>query len=508
MSQRPFKADHALLSLLLLTASASRIEARPAEPRSVPVVSPARPDSRAVTLKSLANAVQTWKASGQPLVRPGAGVKAQRADFQSVPSITDASGRALVLRGLNMGNKQAPYIPDMTDADFATLESWGVNTVRFLILWAGIEPQEGVYNDAYLDSVEPFLDMAARHHVQVILDMHQDVYGEMFWQDGSAKWACPEELTKGKHPYRQWWLAYASPQVNNCFSWFWHNAGIQAHWIEAWRRAAERLGNHPAVIGFDLFNEPWPGYDLNPSFEPELLQALYEKVIPVLQAEAPEAWVFFEPWVLRDYFVPSFLTPMPFERIAYIPHFYSLQMELTGAYSGTGADVVNWVSHIQGEAADWNVPFIVGEYGGDSNGEGIGDLINYFNNAMDAANTGGMLWFFGKNDGGYSVLMSDGSEKSWMIEPLVRPYPRAVAGSLSSYEWAPDTRRFELYYTHDALVTAPTEVAVPSRLFPNGFDLSLSDTTHMQSHYDATSGILTLTDSGATGARSVVVSGL
>ena len=92
-----------------------------------------------------------------------------------------------------------------------------------------------------------------------------------------------------------------------------------------------------------------------------------------------------------------------------------------------------------------------------------------------------------------------------MVSPLVRPYPRAVAGTISSYQWSPEQGRFELFYAHDALITAPTELAVPSRLFPQGFTLTVSDATHMTSVYDATSGILTISDTGASGARSLVL---
>ncbi len=412
------------------------------------------------------------------------------------PAIVDAEGRTLVLRGINLGKKYPPYVPDVTEEDFDKIASWGFNTIRFLILWAAIEPEPGVYDDAYFDRVVPYLDMAHERGIQVILDMHQDVYGEMFNHDGAPEWACPDRLVAGFENRSEWYLDYFTRQVMACFTLFWENSSLQDHFIEAWRRAAEHLGNHPAVIGFDLFNEPYPGFNWSPRFEPEQLQPFYERLIPVLRDEAPQAYIFFEPWVFRDYFVPTFLTPMPFDRLVYFPHYYSPPMELASTYLGEFDQVQRWVRTVAWEARELGVPFAVGEYGGNTRGTGIDDLLAELNNALDAQRTGGMYWEYGKGDGGFVILNSDGSEKDWILDVVCRAYPMRTAGTLSWYTFDTETGRLDMEYVHEAAIEAPTVIAAPARVYPDGPEIYVSDPDTMAVEFDPTTGRVYVLDTG------------
>ncbi len=463
--------------LLLMVAWVPPSTASPAEGSRVPATAPVR--------------------LVEGLSRPDAGVQATASTSSAdTPAILDAEGRTLVLRGINLGKKTPPYLPDVDETDFDTIASWGFDTIRFLILWAAIEPRSGDYDESYLDRVVPYLDMAYDRGLHVILDMHQDVYGEMFNHDGAPEWACPARLVDGFENRPEWYLDYFTRQVMACFTLFWESASLQDHFIEAWRLAAERLGNHPAVIGFDLFNEPYPGFNWTPRFEPEELQPFYERLIPVLQAEAPEAYVFFEPWVFRDYFVPTFLTPMPFPRLVYFPHFYSPPMELTSTYYGYFNEVQRWVASVGREARVLGVPFAVGEYGGDSQGDGIAELLGAINEALEQAGTGGMYWEYAKSDGSYAILNADGSEKGWILDEVCRAYPMAVAGALSWYDFDTSTGRLDMEYVHEATIEAPTVIAAPKRIYPDGPEVVVSDPETMVVTYDPEFGRVYVTDTG------------
>jgi endoglucanase len=63
----------------------------------------------------------------------------------------------------------------------------------------------------------------------------------------------------------------------------------QARTIEIWRRLAERYKDEPAVLGYDLLNEPLPnGYEaLNPRLEP-----FYKKLVAAVRAVDPEHVIF------------------------------------------------------------------------------------------------------------------------------------------------------------------------------------------------------------------------
>ncbi|HSN81459.1 MAG TPA: hypothetical protein VLS88_02680, partial [Polyangiales bacterium] len=73
-----------------------------------------------------------------------------------------------------------------------------------LIFWDAIEPEPGVYDQDYLTRWEDRLDWYAEAGVWVVLDMHQDVYSQVFCCDGAPEWAV---RTDGI-PYEQqevWW---------------------------------------------------------------------------------------------------------------------------------------------------------------------------------------------------------------------------------------------------------------------------------------------------------------
>ena len=72
--------------------------------------------------------------------------------------VTDAEGRALILHGANVSSaaKSTPdHLPLQTEADIERMGygDWGMNLSRFLIQWQQLEPEPGVYDDAYLDAV-------------------------------------------------------------------------------------------------------------------------------------------------------------------------------------------------------------------------------------------------------------------------------------------------------------------------------------------------------------------
>ena len=75
-------------------------------------------------------------------------------------SLRDKLGRHLILHGVNVVYKIAPYIPDMetfdsqnslTDTDIQNLTDWGFNFVRLGVMWEAVETAPGVYNHTYLD---------------------------------------------------------------------------------------------------------------------------------------------------------------------------------------------------------------------------------------------------------------------------------------------------------------------------------------------------------------------
>src|SRR2546430_14020101 len=64
----------------------------------------------------------------------------------------------------------------------------GFAHVRFLLTWEAIEPQDGVFDDAYLATVRQELDWLAARGIRAIVDMHEDQFSRRFGGDGFPEW--------------------------------------------------------------------------------------------------------------------------------------------------------------------------------------------------------------------------------------------------------------------------------------------------------------------------------
>lgn len=210
----------------------------------------------------------------------------------------DMRGKTLILHGINVANKDPKegYMGDFGASDLDSIRSWGMNCIRLVILWDGLEPEPGKINNSYLERIAKVVELAKRRGIYVLLDMHQDLYSVKF-SDGAPAWAT---LDEGK-PYteeRVWSDAYATSEaVQTALDHFWANApgpdgiGLQDHYAHVWRAVATRFADEPDVVGYDLMNEPPPGADYA-----RARQAGMEAVLQALAkrdgAKAPDARQF------------------------------------------------------------------------------------------------------------------------------------------------------------------------------------------------------------------------
>jgi endoglycosylceramidase len=241
-------------------------------------------------------------------------------------------GRAVILRGVNLSGaqKSPPYLDSKSEADYQRVRTdWGMNAIRFLMTWAAVEPDDGRYDDAYLDNVAMRLDWAQASGLSVVLDMHEDVYGEGFGFDGAPRWACDASRYTAFMPQTPWYLNTLDPNVEACVDDFYTQK--KDRFVAAWRHVAERLGKSPAVIGFDVLNEPeWGTYSIF-DFEQDRLTPLYRDVVHAVRAAAPGWVAFLEPSSSRNAGIATGLTAFDFPDVMYAPHAYD-----TGAESGAG----------------------------------------------------------------------------------------------------------------------------------------------------------------------------
>ena len=207
----------------------------------------------------------------------------------------DVENRELILNGINLIVKDAArgYTCAIPESDFLKVKQWGFNVIRLGIIWDGLEPEPGVYNEEMFRCIDERIRLASEQGYYVMLDMHQDLYSVKY-SDGAPEWATLTD--KLSHQTGAVWSdAYLiSPAVQTAFDHFWDNTpasdgiGIQDHYAELWKKIAERYADEPAVIGYDIMNEPFIGTQAQ-AFFPTMVEAYMGIYMEEIQAAGLQA---------------------------------------------------------------------------------------------------------------------------------------------------------------------------------------------------------------------------
>lgn len=405
----------------------------------------------------------------EPAPQDPAPLPTERAGWRVVAGHLQApDGRVAILRGANVAgeHKTPPYLDRSRAEDYERLRSiWGLNAMRFVMTWAAIEPAPGRYDEAYLDGVATRLRWAREAGLAVILDMHQDVYGEGFGFDGAPRWACDEARYRAFVPREPWFLNSLDPNVQACVDAFFTDEDTLRRFTAAWEHVAQRFAAEPAVIGFDVLNEPsWGSYAVA-RFDADRLQPFYERVVAAVRRQAPGWVAFLEPCASRNIGFSTRLQPFSFADVVYSPHSYD-----SAAESGSGFDparrtaLLDTVAELRQEATSLGAALWIGEYGGIPEHAGYAAYMQAEYDAAAAQSAGSSYWSYGRG-GGYSMLDTDGRERPAVLAALVRPYPERVAGTPAGSRYDPDTRTFLFRYRPDPGLRLPTELSIPERIF-------------------------------------------
>lgn len=428
---------------------------------------------------------------------------------QQARYITDAQGRALILHGINSSSSAKDpatgHMPWVTEADVQQeTVDWGFNFVRLLVFWDGIEPEKGVFDEAYLDAVEARVNWYTARGAYVMLDMHQDIYSHAVGGNGAPDWATVTlgwELLSLDFPSMPWWVKNIDPAVIAAFVNFWqydNYAYLQDHYIQSWQKVAARFKDHPGVIGYDLMNEPHAGDLLKAAkftFEPDWLKGLYDRLIPALRDVDPDKWIFYEPQSLAVNFgMSSRLPPINDTRngekhLVYAPHLYPFSLHEGIAYNLIDKQQMrDWNRHRVAELNAHQVPLLVGEFGGSDSTAGF---LEYVDDATAMLDHMSGSWAYWSNDPGSWGLLDAAGKENPKVNHLVRTYPRAIAGEPVSFAFDSDTHRFSLEFNRKPGVTGATEIFVPARHYPQGFFLKTNDaTSDWRYEWDASRQIL------------------
>ena len=421
--------------------------------------------------------------------------------------ITDARGRVVVLHGTNMVFKRPPYAPDATgfgDDDAAFLAAEGFNTVRVGVIYKAVEPEPGVYDDAYLQRIQDTVETLGRHGIYSMIDFHQDLYNERFQGEGWPDWAVQDDGLPAQ-PQTGFPTNYlVMPALQRAFDHFWANdpgpggVGLQDRYAAAWRHVAQRFRDNPNVMGYDLLNEPWPGTTWQQCANPEgcpafdaILSQFNARMFAAIRQVDPDTVVFYEPQVLFNNGSDTNLADTGDAHAGMSFHDYCLTAGQGGGGYGNCGQFDDMVfANANKRAETTGDALLLTEFGATDQP----DLLLPVLERADRAMVGWQHWHYcGCSDpttagpGDKQAIVRDPSktpEGANLVKPtldsIVRPYPQVVAGTPESWSFDPEKRIFDFAYSTKRVAGggafpagSETEVSVPDRHYGGRYAVSV-----------------------------------
>ncbi|MHA3020697.1 cellulase family glycosylhydrolase [Mycobacterium sp. BMJ-28] len=403
--------------------------------------------------------------------------------------LTDVNGNAVILHGTNQVDINPPLsTPEEAgfgDDDAAFLAANGFNVVRVGVDWSRLQPHPGVYDDAYLASIQQTVQTLSDHGIVTLLDMHQNV---------GPDWATGGPLPPSKLPFPI--SLFFDPAQNHALDMFWKNqdasngVGLQNNYAQMMQHLAGYFNGNPGVLGIEIMNEPLPGNQTLPSifgsgyFEGQQLTPFYNQVAAAIRSVNTTATIFYEPSFLATAMVPIRLGTVNDSNSVFSFHNY--------AYVNLGPlGVLPFVRTIENNAAKYarahGIPAFMTEFGSSINQSSINrtvtpadhDLIGW--TEWSYSNTG-----FGGIDGTPEWLVNDPSQplvgdnvNTATLATLSKPYPQLVAGTPGGFSF--DKGTFQFSYSTERVdglgqfaAGSQTVIAVPAVQYPNGYRVTVT----------------------------------
>lgn len=393
-------------------------------------------------------------------------------------NLRDARGRIALLRGVNArvdgvfdvtfsdGRTALEPIPPLTGDDCRRMRQLGLDLLRLPINWSAIEPAAGQFDDAYLARVDAAVQCAADAGLFVLIDLHQDAYSKEIGEDGAPLWAIqppPTMLLGG--PLTDLQARRLSAQVGAAFATFFDRsdpAGLQAAYLDMLDVVAARWADDPAVIGFELYNEP-------PVSEAEA-DAFHAAAAARVRRAAPAKLVLFEPSATRNLLdsVPPSSHAFPTSGAVYAPHvytfvFYSDQTQLQQL---TPDALEPSVEAARAEATAWHTPLVITEFGIGPTAPNADLWMGVEAELHDRFLASDAFWLWKEDSQGSWGVYDHASDGTWTERPQVvawisRVHAARIAGHVVANTYDHATGALHLEVDHAG--ATPHVVYVPER---------------------------------------------
>jgi endoglycosylceramidase len=438
-----------------------------------------------------------------------------------LPQILDATGREILLRGVNVDGLTDYWRPDLRPPyptassayssacpaddrsvegvpvctfDLPQMRPLGYDSVRLTLSWSLLEPAPGKVDTAYVDRIAQVVDWARAQGIYVVLDMHQDAWSKYVFTPPGA--ACPPPLgpIRGYDGAPDWASVHLLPAcalngtreldaaVQEDFQRFYSDVpapdgiGLQEHFAAAMTALARRFAGDPAVAGYEILNEPSPGLVAPDLMDLTELFPFYARVVSTVTAAIPgfQQLFFVEPDAVRNVtdqrtaFVPwsGFSS---YANVVYAPHVYTGVFTidaLLGAPQPRLFSVAQGYANAQDDAAALGLPLWIGEYGNSPAQDAT--LLEQHFAAQDGGGVGGTLWLWKENAndvvgnvfwGVYGPPFGPGTPQPERIRITARAYPEALAGTLTSVVYDDHGFTFDLKATSAGVAPGDTDAS-------------------------------------------------
>lgn len=359
------------------------------------------------------------------------------------------------------------------------------------------------------------MNLLGRYHIYTLIDMHQDVYNESFDGEGAPNWAVCTDGVPSVDPPGRWSLEYGTRAAGIAFHHFWTNdviGDLQGEYDRVWAAVAGYFRDNPWVVGYDPFNEPFSTSltTVGAAHFDGQLECFYTGrrfagrpvpgappltcppqdpavgAVPTILGADPTHLVFYEPDIYGSRGYPKFVGRMDFPNLVFNVHVYcGYRSPVTGNPSNLAAcvsqdtrsltnrqqDLADLASAPQPRGPAW----FVSEFGATSSPKLLSSVTARANEAL----VGWSYWAW-KYDGDptgsadEALVMSSGRLRS-TARVIAETYPEAIAGVPVSISFEYTTGAFDLVYTPNHRVRAPTVIVVPTAIhYPNGYCVHLT----------------------------------
>lgn len=404
------------------------------------------------------------------------------------------SGNEVLLQGINFvcKEKDQGYLWPEHKKLFAWFAECGFNLIRLGIFWDGVEPQPGVYDDAYLEKIRQVILDAHEKQLYVILDMHQDLWSVLY-ADGAPEWATVTDGADHPEDCAMWFDAYLrSDAIINAADHFWNNdsaedgTGLMDHYAAMWEHISEKLSGCPGLIGLEPMNEPFMGSLARDTFGmaaaktkekyPEFDFASMQGITPQSQEYMGRivggAFLEFDKKTLMPFYqkmndairkntdlalvtggniYSSANFPSGISRVSgpdgtaesqqiYAPHGYDSVVDSDRYENFSMENVENLFAEKRDTQMRLGMPVIVGEWGAFPSKPFTEKLIMHMNGILEKYLWSSAYWQY-----------LPGMEEDGNYAALKRAYPAETAGELKSYHY--DGAKKELEVTWEGTMT-------------------------------------------------------